>query len=105
VSDKTAALYLRQSDDNKRTGENVEDQLKGTTGVAERLGLTVDKGGIYNDNVRPASDPDSHPRTEFERMLGDAAQGRFCALIVRHVDRLYRHPSDRCVVSWTDFPR
>ncbi|WP_067429125.1 recombinase family protein [Nocardioides jensenii] len=100
---KRAALYLRLSDDKKKTGENVADQERGGRELAKSRGLTV--VAVYSDNSRPASDPEHQPRPEFERLMADAETGLFDAVICRHADRLYRHPIDQLRVSSTFGPR
>lgn len=86
-----AAIYARLSDDQRETGDNVADQIKGGTTLAEKHGLQVVR--VYNDNDRPAS-AGSKPRPEFEHMLEDAKAGLFHALVIRTTDRLYRTPRD-----------
>ncbi|MEP9364017.1 recombinase family protein [Nocardioides sp. CN2-186] len=94
---KMCALYLRLSDDKKKTGENVADQERACREIAEAMQFVV--FDVYCDNSRPASDPEAKPRPEFERLLRDADAGLFSAVIVRHADRLYRHPIDQLRVS------
>jgi len=89
---KRAAIYVRLSDDKSSTGENVGDQIRGATAVAEANGLQV--VATYNDNNRPASDPEKKPRPEFNRLLEDGNDGQFDVVICRTLDRFYRHPLD-----------
>ena len=60
---------------------------------------------VFNDNDKKASDPEKHHREEFERLLANAAAGKFDAVICRHVDRFFRHPSDLLRISQTLGPR
>jgi DNA invertase Pin-like site-specific DNA recombinase len=85
-----AAIYVRLSDDKKRTGENVADQIEAATKIAKDLGYTV--VDTYNDNNRSAT---RGTRPDFERLLVDAQEGAFDAIIIRHVDRLFRTPQDQ----------
>ncbi|MET0820619.1 MAG: recombinase family protein, partial [Aeromicrobium sp.] len=87
---KTAAIYVRLSDDKKKTGENVADQIKAAEEIAQAKGLTV--VDIYDDNNRSAT---KGTRPQFERLLIDAEEGAFDAVIIRHVDRFFRTPQDQ----------
>lgn len=89
---KRAVNYERLSDDKKKSGDNVADQREGAKKLAAREGF--DLIDHYRDNSRTASDPEGKPRPDFLRLLADAKAGRFDVLIVRHIDRLYRHPAD-----------
>jgi DNA invertase Pin-like site-specific DNA recombinase len=89
---KRAVNYERLSDDKKKSGDNVADQREGAKKLAAREGFDLIEH--YRDNSRTASDPEKKPRPEFLRLLEDAKAGRFDVLIVRHIDRLYRHPAD-----------
>lgn len=87
---RTAALYLRISQD--RTGEaaGIERQRDDCHAKAASLGLTV--VGEYVDNGRSAYS--GRPRPDFERMLDDARGGAFTHVVVWSTDRLYRRMSD-----------
>lgn len=94
---KRAAIYVRLSDDKKKTGENVADQEAAARKIAADLRAEVYE--VYCDNSRPASDPVNKPRPEFLRLIEDAEAGRFDMVICRHVDRFFRHPIDQLRVS------
>ncbi|TYL50074.1 recombinase family protein [Nocardioides sp. BGMRC 2183] len=102
MHNRSAALYVRLSDDRRETGDNVADQIEGARALADRLGLEVVR--TYNDNDRPAS-AGSKPRPAFEQMLADAEAGLFEALVIRTTDRLYRTPADQLRVAETFGPR
>jgi DNA invertase Pin-like site-specific DNA recombinase len=87
---RTAAIYVRLSDDKKKTGENVADQIKAAEEIAADKGLTV--VDIYDDNNRSAT---RGTRPQFERLLVDAEEGAFDVVIIRHVDRFFRTPQDQ----------
>src|SRR3954464_5496330 len=97
MTKKKAAIYVRLSEDRKKTGENVAGQEAAARKIAADLGLDV--FDVYSDNSRTASDPENKPRPEFLRLMEDAEAGRFDAVICRHVDRLFRHPSDQLKIS------
>lgn len=98
-----AAIYVRLSDDKKKTGENVADQEQAARKIAASLGAEV--FDVYCDNSRTASDPLNKPRPEFLRLMEDAEAGRFDMVICRHADRFYRHPSDQLRVAEVFGPR
>ena len=100
---KRAAIYVRLSDDKKKTGENVADQERAARKIAADLGAEV--YDVYCDNSRSASDPENKPRPEFLRLIDDADAGRFDMVICRHVDRFFRHPIDQLKVSNVLGPR
>ncbi|MCA1984208.1 recombinase family protein [Nocardioides nematodiphilus] len=87
---KRAAIYKRLSEDRDGVGDNVADQDRGGRKLAADLGAEVVR--IYNDNDRSAKAPRSRP--DFAQMLLNAEDGVFDLLIVRDLDRLYRHPTD-----------
>jgi DNA invertase Pin-like site-specific DNA recombinase len=100
---KRVAIYVRLSDDKKKTGENVADQEQAARKIAKKMGLQV--VDVYSDNSRTASDPEKKPRPEFLRLMDDAEAGRFDTVICRHVDRFFRHPIDQLKVSSVLGPR
>lgn len=84
-----AALYLRISKDDARTGLAVERQRSECLKVIEREELTLvetyaDNGvSAYNRNVR---------RPEFDRMTRDYEAGRFDVVVTWDLDRFSRQP-------------
>lgn len=86
------AIYARLSDDRSGEEANVKDQVSALEAKAVLEGWEV--FDVYSDNNRPASDPARKPRPEFLRLLEDAREGMFDAILIRYVDRLYRHPAD-----------
>jgi DNA invertase Pin-like site-specific DNA recombinase len=94
----TAAIYTRISSDPTGQAAGVERQRKACAQLADDLGLTV--AGTYEDN--DVSAYSGKVRPNFERLLSDAAEGRFEVVIVWAADRLYRRLSDleRIVTSF-----
>ena len=94
----TAAIYTRISSDPTGQAAGVERQRKACAQLADDLGLTV--AATYEDN--DVSAYSGKVRPNFERLLSDAAEGRFEVVIVWAADRLYRRLSDleRIVTSF-----
>ena len=101
MQQESAAIYVRLSDDQRETGDNVADQIKGGRALAAQHSLSVVR--VYNDNDRAAS-AGSKPRPEFEQMLEDAEAGLFRVLVIRTTDRLYRTPADQQRIADTFGP-
>jgi site-specific DNA recombinase len=91
---ESAALYLRISEDRAGLGLGVARQEHDIRAVAETRGYAV--AGIYNDNDRSAWSGKHRP--EWERLLADAADGRFTVLIAWHDDRLWRNVIEQQLV-------
>jgi site-specific DNA recombinase len=85
-----AAIYARISSDQDGTALGVGRQLEDCRRVATELGWDV--ADEYVDNDVSASSGKRRP--EYERMLGDLAEGTRDAVLVYHVDRLTRRPKE-----------
>ena len=85
---RAAAIYARISSDAEGTGLGVARQVEDCERLAERLGWTV--GEVYTDN--DVSAYSGKRRRSYERMLTDLRDGLRDAVLVYHVDRLWRRP-------------
>ncbi len=85
----TAAIYTRYSSD-LQSERSIEDQLALCKTYAQREGLTV--VAAYED--RAMSGASTVQRLGLQRLLRDAAEGRFKTLVVESLDRLSRDQAD-----------
>ena len=94
--------YCRFSSDAQRE-ESIDAQLRAIRSYAEHNNMTII--GEYIDRARSAT---SDQRPEFQRMIRDAGEGTFSAVVVHKLDRFarnrydsahYRHQLKRCGVS------
>ncbi len=98
-----AAIYSRLSESRDGDDTNVVEQEKHARKLAadSAHGWTISEKHVYTDNNRTAAKPCFNPddptkprRPAFAAMLEAAERGEFDHIIVRHLDRLYRHPAD-----------
>lgn len=84
------ALYLRQSLDRTKDEAAIDRQRAACRELAKRKGWTnlVE----YVDNDKSATN--GKPRPRYQDMLRDIRDGKITAIVVWHVDRLYRQPRD-----------
>ncbi len=87
-----AAIYVRASQDREGRQTSVTDQERVARDLANRRGLEV--VGIYADNDRGASTRSRKRRPEFDRLLGDAAAGKFEVIVAYSSSRLTRRPRE-----------
>ena len=91
ADDRAAAIYVRISDDKEGAGLGVERQAEDCRRLAEQRRYRVVE--VYADN-----DISAYQRTtvrpDYLRMMADLHAGRFAAVIVWHLDRLYRQPRE-----------
>ncbi|HEX8859186.1 MAG TPA: recombinase family protein [Actinomycetes bacterium] len=85
-----AGIYTRISHDPRGESLGVTRQEEDCRRVAQAAGWTV--ADVYKDNDVSATS--GTPRPEYERMLADIDAGRIEAVVVWHVDRLYRTMKD-----------
>jgi site-specific DNA recombinase len=85
---KSAAIYCRISDDPRGERLGVARQEEDCRALAERKGWPI--GGLYVDN--DVSAYSGRHRPEYRRMLADLKSGERDAVIVYHLDRLFRRP-------------
>lgn len=85
-----SAIYSRISDDPQGREAGVERQLGACQELAERSQLEV--VATFTDN--DVSAYSGKPRPDFEKLLVAMERGDFEALVVWHVDRLYRSMKD-----------
>lgn len=90
MTPRAAAVYARISSDTEGTRAGVERQVTDCQTLAESLGWVV--AGTYVDNDLSAYTGKRRP--EYERMLGDLADGLVDAVIVYNIDRLTRRPAE-----------
>jgi len=86
-----AVIYARYSSHNQRE-ESIDDQLRECRAFAEAQGLDV--VGEYADSAISGTTAD---RPEFQRMLSDAASGRFSTVICYKLDRFARNRYDSAI--------
>lgn len=84
--------YCRYSSEAQRDGYSIEAQTKAITEWCERQGHTILH--FYIDEAESATSDD---RTEFQRMVKDAASGSFEAVIVHKLDRFARNRYDSAI--------
>lgn len=88
---RSAAIYVRISDDVAGTGAGVERQRQDCEARAEVVGWTV--GQVYSDNDVSAYQRGAR-RPGFQQMLADLHAGLRDGLIVYDLDRVARQPRD-----------
>lgn len=86
----TGVIYARYSEGPRQTDQSIEGQVADCTAYAERNG--VDIVGVYAD--RHISGKSADNRAEFQRMIRDAADGKFEVVIVWKIDRFGRNRQD-----------
>lgn len=87
---KSAAVYVRISEDREGAGLGVERQEGDCRDLAERLGWTV--ADVYVDN--DVSAYTGKPRPGYQRMLKGLKSGAVDSVLVWHTDRLHRSPTE-----------
>lgn len=88
---RSAALYVRISDDTAQTGAGVDRQRQDCLARAEALGWTV--GEVYSDNDVSAYQR-GVVRPGWRAMLADLSSGLRDGLVVYDLDRVARQPRD-----------
>src|ERR1700733_413671 len=81
-----AAIYVRISQDREGAGLGVKRQEQDCRELCAKLDFEA--GDVYVDNDMSAYS--GKPRPEYARMLQDAADGEFEAIVAWHTDRLHR---------------
>lgn len=87
---KSAAVYVRISDDRGGAGLGVARQEEDCRKLADRLGWHV--AGLYSDNDITAYT--GKPRPAYQRLLDDLRSGTVNAVLAQHPDRLHRAPKE-----------
>jgi site-specific DNA recombinase len=87
---RSAAIYVRISQDRVGAGLGVERQESECRALAKRLGWTVTE--VYCDNDLSAFS--GRRRPDYERMLADLDAGTITAVIAWHPDRLHRRSAE-----------
>jgi site-specific DNA recombinase len=82
-----SATYVRVSTEEQTTGHSLDAQRTSTRALIAQRGWTF--AGEYTDAGRSAKADARRPA--FNRLLADAARGRFDVVVVDKVDRFYRH--------------
>jgi DNA invertase Pin-like site-specific DNA recombinase len=90
TTNRSAAVYVRISQDRAGAGLGVERQEKECRALAKRLGWTVTQ--VYCDNDISAFSGKRRPK--YGGMLADIEAGRINAVIAWHPDRLHRSPKE-----------
>ncbi|MDO9439351.1 MAG: recombinase family protein, partial [Beijerinckiaceae bacterium] len=85
----TAAIYARFSSD-KQTDRSIDDQVALCRRVCEAEGLVV--VAVYDD--RAISGASLHNRLGMQRLMRDAARGKFEIVVTEALDRLSRDQED-----------
>lgn len=88
---RRVAIYTRISEDRSEGGDKSERHIPECEAKAKAEGCT-EIDASYRDKSVSASKGMRRP--EFERLLADAKRGAFDAIVVWHVDRLYRRAQD-----------
>jgi DNA invertase Pin-like site-specific DNA recombinase len=89
-STRSAAIYVRISQDRDGAGKGVERQETECRTLADRLGWDV--VDVYSDDDISAFS--GRRRPDYERLLSDIEAGRIDAVIAWHPDRLHRRMSE-----------
>src|SRR5690625_835514 len=90
---RTAALYVRISDDKEGRALGVARQKADCLALARREGLQV--VATYSDNDISASTISRKERPGWNKMLADAQAGRFQYILAATTSRLTRRPRER----------
>jgi len=85
-----AAIYARISDDRRRPGKGVQEQVATCRRLAASKGWRVAEDDIYVDNDVRASKGSKKPRDEYEQLLTKLEEGALDAVVVSMEDRLQR---------------
>src|SRR6266702_503411 len=85
-----AAIYARISDDRRRPGKGVEEQVATCRKLAASKGWRVADEDIYIDNAVKASRGSRKRRDEYEQLLTKLEERRLDAVVVSMEDRLQR---------------
>lgn len=88
----TGVIYARYSEGPRQTDQSIEGQVADCTAFAERNGIDIIE--IYAD--RHISGKTVDKRLEFQRMIRDASEHKFDAVIVWKIDRFGRDRQDIC---------
>lgn len=86
---KTAAIYARYSSDMQRDGYSIAAQLDACRERCAQHGYII--ADEYIDEAKSGGNTN---RPEFQRMMSDAAAGRFNVLVFHKIDRLSRNLLD-----------
>jgi DNA invertase Pin-like site-specific DNA recombinase len=84
-----AAIYARISKDRTGAGVKVEDQVRDSRALAERLGLVVAEELIFSDNDLTAH-RGKKVRRGYTALLASLRAGQVSAVVCTHADRLHR---------------
>lgn len=87
---RTAAVYVRISEDREGAGLGVQRQEQDCRALAGRLGWDV--RDVYVDNDLSAYNGARRPA--YERLLDDVRDGTVDGLVAWHTDRLHRSPKE-----------
>jgi site-specific DNA recombinase len=90
-----AAIYARFSSHNQRE-ESIDIQVENSRKFCEREGLTVVH--VYSDYARTGRNTN---RTEFQRMMSDAALGLFDYVVIYKVTRIMRNRDEMALARLT----
>jgi site-specific DNA recombinase len=90
VTQKSAAVYVRISDDREGKAAGVKRQEADCREVAKAKGWAVAE--VYSDNSISASN--GHERPAYQRLLADIRERKVEAVIAQHPDRLHRSPRE-----------
>ncbi len=84
-----AAIYTRISNDSGGKEAGVKRQETDCRSLVKGEGW--DLAGVWTDNDRSAT---SGPREQYQALLSDVEAGHVDAIVVWHIDRLYRRPAE-----------
>lgn len=91
-SPKSAAIYVRISQDREGRALGVERQEQDCRALAERIGCPV--VAVYSDNDISASTRSKKVRPEYRQLIADAKAGHFGLVIAYTSGRLTRKPRE-----------
>ena len=89
LTSKRAAIYARFSSD-KQNERSIDDQISFCKGLCERAGYTI--ADVYTD--RAVSGASTIHRPGWQRLMEDAAAGKFNVVVVEDLDRSFRDEAD-----------